>query len=687
MPPSTAELRSVLDLGPLPHLPLRHGRPVPIRQRAACSPITSDTCRPIIDSACRPNRDAYPDAVVTIGTFYDRMHPDDVEATRQAIDTAIASRVSYDTVHRTRRDEGGVRWIRAIGRAAYAPDGTPVRFDGVTVDVTSQKETEGMLREREAYFRSMADNAPAMLWVTDAQGRCTYLSRQWYEYTGRTPEQELGFGWLENIHPDDRQRSGDIFLGANARRVPFALDYRLRHRNGSYRWAVDAGIPRFDAAGEYHGFVGSVIDVHERKTVEQALAESDRRKDEFLATLAHELRNPLAPLLTALRLIEQSDRDEQITRRALGMMERQVAQLVRLVDDLLDVSRITRGKLQLRLERVTLAHVVQAAVEGAGAAIAKQGHRLTVTLPEEPVSLQADAARMSQVFLNLLNNAAKYTPAGGDVELRAEMRGDQVEIEVSDTGIGFDPDSAERLFEMFVQSEESRELAQGGLGIGLTLVRELVEAHQGSVSAHSEGRGRGSRFRITLPRLADTDAAEPVPPPPDTARPAPRRILIADDNVDAAASLALLLQRDGHDVRTAHDGEEALAVAAAFHPQVALLDIGMPRLNGYDTARRLRQLPSGAGMLVIALTGWGQPHDHERSGRHRPALQQAARAGPADAHPRRPLAGRRLRRPSLTSRDRLSYIRPSTRCRSCASSTRSTESGPCASAGRWCRRS
>jgi CheY-like chemotaxis protein/anti-sigma regulatory factor (Ser/Thr protein kinase) len=299
----------------------------------------------------------------------------------------------------------------------------------------------------------------------------------------------------------------------------------------------------------------------------------------------------------------------------LAMMGRQVTQLVRLVDDLLDVSRITRGTLQLRHERVTLAHVVQGAVEAANAGIAAQGHQLVVTLPEEPVYLNADPTRVSQVFLNLLTNATKYTPPGGTIALRAVLAGDEVSVHVTDTGIGFDPALADRIFEMFVQVDESRELAQGGLGIGLTLVRQLVEMHRGRVSARSDGRGRGSEFVVRLPLMSAPETApadrQPASHTPDATTPS--RILIADDNADAAASLALLLQRDGHEVRTAHDGEEALQVASIFEPDVVLLDIGMPRMNGYETAKRLRAMPCGRTVLVAALTGWGQPQDQERS--------------------------------------------------------------------------
>jgi PAS domain S-box-containing protein len=578
------------------------------------------------NASCKEHFGLPPDAVVTINTFWERMHPDDVERTRLAIDSAIANRVSYDTEYRTLRADTGYRWIRAIGRAVYATDGTALRFDGVTVDISLQKGLEGLLREREAYFRTMADNAPAMIWLTAPDGRCTYLSKQWYDHTGVSPDEELLRGWLEHVHPDERESVHEMLIRAHANRTPFTVDYRLRDREGAYRWSVDAGLPRFTTEGEFQGFVGSVIDVHERKVVEQTLADTDRRKDEFLATLAHELRNPLAPLVTALRLIEQTPRESPVFGRAVSIMGRQLAQLVRLVDDLLEFSRITRGKLQLRLERATLSQAVQAAVEAATVAISAKGQRLTVAIPEEPVYLHADPTRLAQVFLNLLNNAAKYTQQGGEIALRASVDAGRVVILVTDNGIGFSPEAADRIFEMFVQADESRDLAQGGLGIGLTLVRQLVEMHHGQVSARSDGAGRGSEFRISLPVMdaLEVQAADHSAPPPQEG-PA-RRVLIADDNTDAAMSLALLLEQAGHEVRTVHDGESALTMASTFQPDLVLLDIGMPRLNGYETAKRMRELPFGSTMLIAAVTGWGQPQDHERS-----------RAAGIDLHFRKPL--------------------------------------------------
>ena len=567
----------------------------------------------IWNARCKAHFGLPPDAVVTIDTFYERMHPDDVEPTRKAIETAIAEHTTYDCEYRTRQAHGGYRWIRALGRADYDDEGGPIRFDGVTIDVTEERRAAAMLRESEAHFREMADNAPTVLWVTGAAGLCTYLSKQWYEITGGTPEHDLGLGWLESVHPDDLAHAREVFMGANARQVPFSVDYRLRHSGGDYRWVVDSGMPRFGEDGSFLGFVGVVIDVHERKMFERALAETDRRKDEFLATLAHELRNPMAPLVTALRLLEVSE-DPATAARARAIMGRQLQQLTKLIDDLLDVSRITRGKLQLRPERITINSVLQSAVEASATLIEARGHRLTVALPDAPIAVSGDPTRLAQVFLNLLNNAAKYTPDGGDIYVSARVEQGEATVEVADTGIGIAPETLPHVFDMFVQAEESRELAQGGLGIGLTLVSRLVELHGGTVHASSEGRGRGSTFTVRLPALP---AAVPVLEEGDeggvVVAAKPRRVLVADDNADAMETLTLLLTRMGHDVRAAADGVEALEVGDAFQPEVVFLDIGMPRMNGYEAARRMRQRPWGEAALIVALTGWGQAHDRERS--------------------------------------------------------------------------
>ena len=345
------------------------------------------------------------------------------------------------------------------------------------------------------------------------------------------------------------------------------------------------------------------------------LREQHTRKDEFLALLAHELRNPLAPLRNGLQIIRLAGADAGTVALAREMMERQLGHMVRLVDDLLDISRISRNKMELRRSRVSLEEVVSSAVETARPAIEESGHELTVSLPPEPVHLDADLTRLSQVFGNLLSNSARYTPRGGHIWLSAEQCGKEVVVSVRDNGIGIPADSLRTIFDMFSQVCRSIELSAGGLGIGLALVKGLVEMHGGTVTAESPGPGEGSTFRVRLPVLEER--AEPVlESPTDEGRCASgqrRRILVVDDNRDSAATMAMMLKLTGNEVRTAHDGIEALEVAHAFRPQVIMMDVGMPRLNGLEATRRIRQQPWGRATTIIALTGWGQEGDKERS--------------------------------------------------------------------------
>ncbi|HVG10181.1 MAG TPA: ATP-binding protein [Thermoanaerobaculia bacterium] len=352
----------------------------------------------------------------------------------------------------------------------------------------------------------------------------------------------------------------------------------------------------------------------QHKRAEAVLQETDRRKDEFLAILAHELRNPLAPLRNALHVMRLagSNPNPATLDQTRGMMERQVQQMVHLIDDLLDISRITRGKVELRKERVELAAVVRDALETCRPIIEAGGHELTVSLPPEPITLDADPTRLAQVFANLLNNAAKYTPRGGSIRLSAEQQGNEIVVKVRDTGIGIPADMLPRVFEMFTQVDRSLERSQGGLGIGLSLVRGLVELHGGSVEARSEGPGRGSEFLVCLSVNPPARAAHAAPNDRRQAAPPRHRILVVDDNRDAADSLALLLTLQGSEVRTAYDGLEAIDAAAAFDPDVVLSDLGMPRMNGYEAARKIRERCSGR-VVLVAMTGWGQEEDKRRS--------------------------------------------------------------------------
>jgi PAS domain S-box-containing protein len=660
-----------------------------------------------------------------------------------------------------------------------------------------RRESTESLRESEARFRTMADHAPVMVWVTEPDGRCSYLSRSWYAFTGQTPEAGLGFGWMDALHPDDRDAAERAIAAAKAAREPFRLEYRLRRHDGEYRWAIDSAAPRFGPEGRYLGYVGSVVDVTEhrqaqerigadlqamtllhevgglcsrggvcqqeclerildvaialtgadkgnmqlldeesgtlriaaqrgfgarfleffaevdradaaacgtalgsgRRTVvsdvaaspifagqaaadallgegvravqstpllsstgatlgmvsthfarehqpdervlrlmdllarhaadylerrhteqelersREELREADRRKDEFLATLAHELRNPLAPIRNGLQIIKLRAGDTEAVEQVRSMMERQISHMVRLVDDLLDLSRISRGKIALKKGLGRLDAILGSALEASRPLVEAAGHRLSVEMPPEAIFVDADETRLAQVFSNLLNNAAKYTEPGGRIRLTAERRGGEALVAVEDTGVGIPAPMLPRVFEIFTQVDRSLERSQGGLGIGLSIARQLVEMHGGSIEAHSDGHGLGSRFHVRLPVATPADEAagkQRDEAAPSGARPG-RRILVVDDNVDSASTLSRMLKLMGNVTRTAHDGLQALDAAAEFRPDVMLMDIGMPRLNGYEAARRIRAQPWGRGVVLVALTGWGQEEDRRRA--------------------------------------------------------------------------
>jgi signal transduction histidine kinase len=346
----------------------------------------------------------------------------------------------------------------------------------------------------------------------------------------------------------------------------------------------------------------------------RALQEANHRKDEFLAMLAHELRNPLAPIRTAVQLLRLKELTEPHRRQARDVIERQVEHLVNLIDDLLDVSRITRGMITLQLEPVLIGAIVARAVETARPAIDANRHSLALDLPDELISVEGDKTRLVQVIANILHNAAKFMDPGGQIRLSVRRDGSTAVIKIADTGIGIAPEAIPKIFELFTQVHSRSERAQGGLGIGLALVRRLTEMHGGTVGVNSEGSGRGAEFTVRLPIMASQVASLSRQRGEKGAVPAipPQRILVADDNHDAAEALSLQLQLAGHDVRTAHDGAEAVAIAATFDPDIVLLDLGMPKMDGYEAARQLR-LHAGRRMTLVALTGWGQQQDRDRT--------------------------------------------------------------------------
>jgi PAS domain S-box-containing protein len=660
-------------------------------------------------------------------------------------------------------------------------------------DFIDRCSSEQQLRESEQRLKALSDIAPGtILWATSPSGGFSFITRGWQDYTGQSVEQALGTGWLEPVHADNRERARRILDDAAARQEPFVLDYRLRRADGEYRWVLVSGRPRYDERGQFLGFVGSVIDAHERmlaenalreseailagqkeafqaamdgrplagclmalvrtavarygnaraafymlrsdgpaalqhvtgmsneyarhvddfkigpeslacglaveKTApviatdvdhdprwepwlwlahmhgyracwlfpvqaiggpvlgtfalyfpepraptsddlnviaalehagaiimstyreaasraraEQALKEANRRKDEFLAVLGHELRNPLAPLSMATDLLQQAKADRKLLATVRPMMRRQIDHLTRLVNDLLDVSRISRGHAELQRASLDLRQAVEDAVEQNRPLIAERQHTLIVELGDTPLPVDGDFQRLTQVFGNLLSNAAKYSEPAGRITVRAAQENGMAVVRVADQGFGIPQEHLKKIFEMFSQVPEHRSLvAGGGLGIGLALCRQLLGLHGGFVEVRSEGLGRGSEFIVRLPLAAARLPAETPPATLPTA--APRcRVLVVDDNADAAATLRMLLEVQGHDARAAYTGPAALDLLAEFDAQVVLLDLGMPHMDGFEVARRIRGLPQGRHMVLVALTGWGQADDRQRT--------------------------------------------------------------------------
>ena len=495
----------------------------------------------------------------------------------------------------------------------------PVMTFGPLADM--DQRAPQLLLQSDRLFEKIAATSPALIYVCDLLGRYTaYVNPAVKRVLGYTPEEiaALGEGVAGMLHPQDLARGFEhhaAFLRLPEDTIA-EIEVRMRHADGGYRWLrCRETVFERDVTGRPTHILGLAEDISEVKAQAEELREANRRKDEFIATLAHELRNPLAPMRTSVDVLQQLPADAAERPSMLAIIDRQVTHMTRLVEDLLEVSRITRGMVELRKEVVDLGVAVRHCVEAAAPLVAAGEQTLALDLPDEPLPVAADPVRLSQVITNLLSNACKYTDQRGRITVCARDEDGCAVLQVRDDGLGIPQDMLVRVFEPFTQVDRSFGRARGGLGIGLTLVKQLVEMHGGSVAAESRGEGEGAVFTVRLP-LAEAGA-----PPTSNQRAhvnapsasAVLRVLVVDDNEDAVISQSLIMRLDGNDVRTAHDGDEAERVAAAFRPHVVVLDIGMPRRDGYEVARRLRAEPWGKDMLLIALTGWGQEQDRQRS--------------------------------------------------------------------------
>jgi len=477
-----------------------------------------------------------------------------------------------------------------------------------------RRRAEDSLRESEQRFARFMHHLPGLAWIKDLHGRYVFANDA-AQKAFRAHGEQLYGKTDDDVFPP---ATPAVFKANDERVLLTRSDVQvietLAHEDGALRHSIVSKFPINGPDGQPALVAGMAIDITDRLRAEESLKMADRQKDEFLAMLAHELRNPLAPIQNALQIMKLAETNIDTVRQARAMIERQFTHLVRLVDDLLDVSRIVRNRIELRKEPIDLASILTHGIETAQPVIDTQGHQLQVEWPPAPIHVEGDPVRLAQVVSNLLVNAAKYTDRAGRIFLSGAREDTSAVVRVRDTGVGIDPALLPHIFDLFTQSDRSLARSQGGLGIGLTLVKRLVELHGGSVSALSDGPGKGCEFVIRLPAIpAFTAAASGTPAETIGSSRSIHRILVVDDNVDAGESTAMVLRLRGHEVATAHDGPSALDAVREFNPGIVLLDIGLPGMSGYDAARHLRAQPKYQSLVLIAITGYGQPRDRQQT--------------------------------------------------------------------------
>ncbi len=508
------------------------------------------------------------------------------------------------------RADGKTLWV-SLSTTDGVVDGVPV-IEGVIEDVTASRGAEEALRQSELRYRSLIEALPQLVWTADSAGKWDYVSRQWCEYTGLDELRHLSDRWSELLCPEEAERVLARWTDSVATGAVYDAEHHIRGKDGNYRWFKCRGVPILDDHGRVMRWLGTCTDMEEQKQAEAALEATSRLKDEFLTMLSHELRNPLNAISSAVQVALRKPTPET-NAWSNDVVKRQVKQLVRLIDDLLDVSRVSQGKIRLKAEPIKLEELIKNAEISTSTLIEKREHAIHRSGPTDAV-IQGDPARLQQIIVNLLTNAAKYTEKGGSIWLTTAVTDDDVEIAVRDSGVGIAPEMLPKIFDLFLQIDRSLDRSQGGLGIGLTVARKLAELHGGTLTASSDGIGQGATFTLRLPRALNSSDLVSVSNL-EVRLPARLnvRVLLVDDHVDTLDGTALFLEELGCSVKTCADGALALAAVREFKPEVVLLDIGLPGLNGYEVANLIRNDPAVGKVVLVAVSGYGQEQDRKRS--------------------------------------------------------------------------
>lgn len=589
----------------------------------------------VCSDRCKAHFWLEPGAELPLTRFYSILHPDDRERVRRAVESSMGGTRPYNVEYRTVSPAGAVRWIRGSGRTHFAADGKPITFDGTTQDITQQKLSEAKLRETQDRFQAMANSIPQLAWMARPDGWIFWYNERWHQYCGSTHDQMQGWGWISVHSPDHLDRVTKKWEAALATGDDWEDTFPLRRYDGEYRWHLSGAIPFRDVDGKVILWFGTHTDITEerqRAVERQQLLESEqaarrdaerasRMKDEFLATLSHELRTPLNAIFGWTQLLRMRTPDAATLTEAIAVIDRNVRVQTQLIEDLLDMSRIISGKLRLEVQLVQVHEVINAAIEVTRAAIQDKGIVLEIEIASEIGAVSGDSGRLQQVFWNLLTNAMKFTPTGGTIRVVARQIQNRVEVRVTDTGEGIDPGFLPHLFERFSQSDGSITRQHGGLGLGLSIVRSLIELHGGTIRAESKGLGQGAMFIVTLPvsaaqAIADGDLSQDD----DTSSPLPIpqihklrgvKVLVIDDDLDAREVVKRFLVEREAVPALASSAIEAWGLLKSFQPDVILSDIGMAGQDGYEFMRNTRR--NGVQTPAIALTAFAREEDRVRS--------------------------------------------------------------------------